>query len=56
MKRRSKIKYTNEPIGKVRVILDFLPSPENLVMKENTESKNDTKPFESLRHTLSGNV
>jgi predicted DNA binding CopG/RHH family protein len=34
MKR--KIKYTDEPIGKVRVIDDFLPSPEELALKEET--------------------
>ena len=34
MKR--KIKYTNEPIGKVKVISDFLPSPEELVLKDET--------------------
>ncbi|MDZ7581492.1 MAG: CopG family transcriptional regulator [Deltaproteobacteria bacterium] len=34
MKR--KIKYTDEPIGKVKVISDFLPSPEELVLKDET--------------------
>jgi len=32
MKR--KIKYTDEPIDKLKVIKDFLPSPEQLVLKE----------------------
>jgi predicted DNA binding CopG/RHH family protein len=32
MKR--KIKYTDEPLGRLRVIDDFLPSPEELVFKE----------------------
>ncbi len=32
MKR--KIKYTDEPIGKVKVISDFLPPPDQLVLKE----------------------
>ena len=32
----AKIKYTNEPIGKVRVIADFLPSPEELALKDET--------------------
>ncbi len=32
MKR--KIKYTNEPMGKLRVVDDFLPAPEELVFKE----------------------
>jgi predicted DNA binding CopG/RHH family protein len=31
---RSKIKYTEEPIGELRVIKDFLPPPEKLVLKE----------------------
>ncbi len=34
MKR--KIKYTDEPIGKVRVVTDFLPSPKELVLKDET--------------------
>jgi len=34
MKR--KIKYTNEPMGKVKVVSDFLPSPEELVLKDET--------------------
>ena len=33
---RKKIKYSNEKIGKVEVIKDFLPKPEDLVFKENT--------------------
>lgn len=36
MKKR-KVKYTNEPIGEIRIVNDFLPSPENLVLKEETE-------------------
>ena len=34
MKR--KIEYTDEPMGKVRVISDFLPSPEELALKDET--------------------
>lgn len=37
MKMHKKIKYTDEHIGKVKIISDFLPSPDNLVMKEDTE-------------------
>ena len=33
---KGKIKYTDEPIGKVRVIADFLPSPEELALKDET--------------------
>jgi hypothetical protein len=32
MSRR--IRYTNEPIGEVRVVRDFLPPPEELVFRE----------------------
>lgn len=31
---KNKIKYTNGPMGKIKVIKDFLPPPEDLVMKE----------------------
>jgi predicted DNA binding CopG/RHH family protein len=31
---KSKIKYTDEPMGKLKVIKDFLPSPNQLVLKE----------------------
>lgn len=33
---KGKIKYTNEPMGKVKVISDFLPSPKELVLKDET--------------------
>ena len=32
----AKIKYSDEPLGKVEVIDDFLPSPEELAFKEET--------------------
>jgi predicted DNA binding CopG/RHH family protein len=32
----AKIKYTDKPIGKVKVISDFLPSPEELALKDET--------------------
>ncbi len=31
-----KIKYTDEPIGKVRIISDFLPTPKELALKDET--------------------
>ncbi len=31
---KKKIKYTDEPLGDLRVIKDFLPSPEELAFKE----------------------
>lgn len=34
MSKRKKIKYTDEPIGEVKILHDFLPAPENLVRKE----------------------
>lgn len=33
---KKKIKYTNEPMGKVKVVADFLPSPEDLALKDET--------------------
>jgi predicted DNA binding CopG/RHH family protein len=32
----AKIKYTDEPLGKVEVIADMLPSPAELAFKEDT--------------------
>ena len=32
MKRR--IKYTDEPMGELKIIKDFLPPPDQLVLKE----------------------
>lgn len=31
-----KNKYTDEPMGKVKIVEDFLPSPDQLVFKEDT--------------------
>ena len=33
---RKKTKYSNEKIGKVEIVKDFLPKPEDLVFKEDT--------------------
>jgi hypothetical protein len=33
---KEKIKYTDEPIGKAKVIDDYLPSPEKLSLKKET--------------------
>ena len=30
---KSKIKYTDEPLGKLRIVDDFLPPPEDLLFK-----------------------
>lgn len=32
----SKKKYTDEPINKIKIISDFLPTPQELVLKEET--------------------
>jgi predicted DNA binding CopG/RHH family protein len=31
---KNKIKYTYEPMGELRVVKDFLPPPDQLVLKE----------------------
>ena len=31
---KNRIKYTDEPLGKLRVTRDFLPSPDELAFKE----------------------
>ncbi len=31
---KTKIRYTNEPLGDIRVVNDFLPPPEELAFKE----------------------
>lgn len=33
---KKEIKYTDEPIGCIKLVDDFLPSPEQLVLKEET--------------------
>lgn len=33
MKKKT-VKYSNEPLGRVKVIDDFLPKPEDLVFKD----------------------
>jgi hypothetical protein len=30
----AKIKYTDEPLGRMKIVRDFLPRPENLVFRE----------------------
>lgn len=31
---KSRIRYTDEPTGKLKVVKDFLPKPEDLALKE----------------------
>lgn len=33
---KKKIKYIDEPIGKIKVVSDFLPRPDELILKEET--------------------
>ena len=35
---KNKIKYTDEPMEGLKVIKDFLPSPDQLVLKEGNEN------------------
>ena len=34
--RKKKVNYTDEPIGEIKIRRDFLPSPDELVLKEET--------------------
>lgn len=34
--KKHKVKYTNEPLGKIKIVDDFLPRPKDLVLKEET--------------------
>jgi predicted DNA binding CopG/RHH family protein len=34
--KKHKNKYTDEPIGKIKIVDDFLPKPKDLVLKEET--------------------
>jgi hypothetical protein len=45
---RAKIKYTDEPIGPLEVVPDFLPSPDELAYKEDTVKITITLSKESV--------
>lgn len=32
--KKHKVKYTDEPIGKIKIIDDFLPKPQDLILKK----------------------
>lgn len=36
MSKHKKIVYTDEPIGKIKIIKDFLPTPQELASKDDT--------------------
>jgi hypothetical protein len=41
---KKKIKYPDEPIGKIKVMIDFLPSPEQLHLNnQQSKTKNTQK-------------
>ena len=53
---KKKIKYTDEPLGKLRVVRDFLPRPEELAFKQDTVkvtmklSKSSVEFFKRMAH------
>ncbi|MCK4870802.1 MAG: CopG family transcriptional regulator [Gammaproteobacteria bacterium] len=47
---KSKIKYTDEPLGNVKIRRDFLPSPDELVLKEETVKVTLSLTKESLEY------
>ncbi|OGS01038.1 MAG: CopG family transcriptional regulator [Elusimicrobia bacterium RIFCSPLOWO2_12_FULL_59_9] len=53
---KKKIRYTNEPLGKLQVVKDFLPPPEELAFKEEsvkvtmTLSKSSVEFFKRAAH------
>jgi predicted DNA binding CopG/RHH family protein len=58
---KNKIKYTDEPMGELRIIKDFLPSPDQLVLREENvkitislkKSSVDFFKKEAQRHRIS---
>lgn len=46
----AKIKYTDEPIGNVKVIADFLPKPKDLVLKDETVQINISLSKSSIEY------
>ena len=57
---KKQIKYSNEKIGKIEIIKDFLPKPEDLVMKDDTVkitlnlSKSSVEFFKEIAHKHGG--
>jgi predicted DNA binding CopG/RHH family protein len=48
MSKNDKTKYTDDPIGPLKVVDDFLPPPEELVYKEDTVKVTITLSKESV--------
>ena len=36
MKKTKKSKYSDQPLGEIKIVRDFLPPPEKLVLKDET--------------------
>jgi len=53
---KKKIRYADEPLGRLQVVKDFLPPPEELVFKEDgikvtmTLSKSSVEFFKRVAH------
>jgi predicted DNA binding CopG/RHH family protein len=47
---KNKIKYIDEPIGEVKVVNDFLPSPQELAYKEDTVKVTISLSKSSIRY------
>lgn len=48
MNKMKKVNYTDEPIGKINLVPDFLPKPSELVLKEETKKVTLSLTKESL--------
>lgn len=48
---KSKIKYTDEPIGKLEIVPDFLPTPKDLLFREESldAAQGKSEPNDSRR-------
>ncbi|MEX0739206.1 MAG: CopG family transcriptional regulator [Pseudohongiella sp.] len=47
---KSQIKYTDEPIGRVKIVADFLPSPEELAVRNNNTKVTMSLSSESVEY------
>ncbi len=53
---KSKIRYTDEPMGELKIINDFLPSPDQLILKDDNVKitialKKSSIDFSKKHHT-----
>ena len=37
--KKKKVKYANGPIGRIKIVYDFLPKPKDLVLKGRNSQK-----------------